>query len=182
MNGRRGQIGDVNGQTGTRVIRWHRGHRAAWEDRLLAAGTRPDCLSGQMFRWCECEGGSDGPGELSYALWEHGGRARRPPDGPDGLGARGAKFPGSGKGLRLNPFTTRTLQNMRTVAVGTVQPPPRASPWVPEVMAGLPGTAVMSSTIVSADSERVCAIGTDFCRREGSRPTSSEMTLTNGKP
>jgi len=86
MNGRRGQIGDVNGQTGTRVIRWHRGHRAAWEDRLLAAGTRPDCLSGQMFRWCECEGGSDGPGELSYALWGHGGRARRPPDGPDGLG------------------------------------------------------------------------------------------------
>ena len=82
----------------------------------------------------------------------------------------------------INPFTTRTLQNMRTVAVGTVQPPPRASPWVPEVMAGLPGTAVMSSTIVSADSERVCAIGTDFCRREGSRPTSSEMTLTNGKP
>ena len=93
MNGRRGQIGDVNGQTGTRVIRWHRGHRAAWEDRLLAAGTRPDCLSGQMFRWCECEGGSDGPGELSYALWGHGGRARRPPDGPDGLGARGAKSP-----------------------------------------------------------------------------------------
>ena len=72
MNGQRGQIGDVNGQTGTRVIRWHRGHRAAWEDRLLAAGTRPDCLSGQMFRWCECEGVSDGPGELSYALWGHG--------------------------------------------------------------------------------------------------------------
>jgi len=90
---RRGQIGDVNGQTGTRVIRWHRGHRAAWEDRLLAAGTRPDCLSGQMFRWCECEGGSDGPGELSYALWGHGGRARRPPDGPDGLGARAAQSP-----------------------------------------------------------------------------------------
>ena len=98
MNGRRGQIGDVNGQTGTRVIRWHRGHRAAWEDRLLAAGTRPDCLSGKIIRWCECEGGSDGPGELSYTLWGHGARARRPPDGPDGLGARDAKSPGGVRG------------------------------------------------------------------------------------
>ena len=46
------RIGDVNGQTGTRVIpfRWHRGHSAAWEDRLLADGTRPDCLSGQRYR------------------------------------------------------------------------------------------------------------------------------------
>ena len=48
--------------------------------------------------WCECEGGSDGPGELSYALWGHGGRARRPPDGPDGLGARDAKSPGEERG------------------------------------------------------------------------------------
>ena len=108
MNGRRGQIGDVNGQAGTRVIRWHRGHRAAWEDRLLAAGTRPDCLSGQMFRWCECEGGSDGPGELSYALWGHGGRARRPPDGPDGLGARGAKSPVRVRGF--NPFPSHVTE------------------------------------------------------------------------
>ena len=37
-------------------------------------------------RWWECEGCSYGAGELSYALWGHGGRPRRPPDGPDGLG------------------------------------------------------------------------------------------------
>ena len=47
---------------------------------------------------CECEGGSGGPGELSYALWGHGGRARRPPDGPDGLGARDAKSPARVRG------------------------------------------------------------------------------------
>ena len=30
--------------------------------------------------------GKMGPREPSYALWGHGGRPRRPPDGPDGLG------------------------------------------------------------------------------------------------
>ena len=44
-------------------------------------------------RWWECEGASDGPGEPSYALWGHGGRPRRPPDGPDGLGRATRKFP-----------------------------------------------------------------------------------------
>ena len=44
-------------------------------------------------RWWECEGASDGAGELFYALWGHGGRARRPPDGPDGLGRATRKFP-----------------------------------------------------------------------------------------
>ena len=41
--------------------------------------------------WCmDC----GGPGELSYALWGHGGRARRPPDGPDGLGRTTRRSPG----------------------------------------------------------------------------------------
>ena len=94
MNGRRGQIGDVNGQTGTRVIRWHRGHRPAWEDRAFwRPGLAPTAFLGKCSAGVNVKGGSDGPGELSYALWGHGGRARRPPDGPDGLGARAAKSP-----------------------------------------------------------------------------------------
>ena len=65
-----------------------------------------------MFRWCECEGGSDGPGELSYALWGHGGRAQRPPDGPDGLGARATQSPERGKGRYTTgaaPYGSRGL-------------------------------------------------------------------------
>ena len=49
-------------------------------------------------RWWECEGPSYGAGELSYALWGHRGRARRPPDGPDGLGRATRKFPAEERG------------------------------------------------------------------------------------
>ena len=64
-------------------------------------------LVSDKVRWWDCEGGSDGPQELSYALWGHGGRGRRPKDGPEDLGRRPAaaratleraerKRPGSG--------------------------------------------------------------------------------------
>ena len=45
-----------------------------------------------LVRWWECEGWSYGAGELSYALWDPRWRPRRPMDGPDGLGARDARW------------------------------------------------------------------------------------------
>ena len=66
-----------------------------------------------MFCWCECEGGSDGPGELSYALWGHGGRARRPPDGPYGLGARDAKSPAEEMGLTVSVRAKKEMLTMK---------------------------------------------------------------------
>ena len=60
-------------------------------------------------RWWECEGASDGPGEPSYALWGHGGRPRRPPDGPDGL-ERATRRSRCGKRVKLaHHFHCRTF-------------------------------------------------------------------------
>ena len=44
MNGRRGQRGDVIGQTGTMVLRWCRRERAPSEDRLLEGKKCDSCL------------------------------------------------------------------------------------------------------------------------------------------
>ena len=52
-------------------------------------------------------------GELSYALWGHGERSRRSPDGPDGLGARGRKIPGAGKGFESIEVSSRTYTSVR---------------------------------------------------------------------
>ena len=52
MNGRRGQRGDVIGQTGTRVRRWCRRYRAPSGDRLLRPRRARTCLSGYSKGCC----------------------------------------------------------------------------------------------------------------------------------
>ena len=44
INGRRGQRGDVIGQTGTMVLRWCRRERPHREDRVLQGGKCDSCL------------------------------------------------------------------------------------------------------------------------------------------
>ena len=51
----------------------------------------------------------------------------------------------------FNPFPPPGISTPRPLAVAAVQRPPRAPPWVPEVVPRLPWAALMSSTIASAE-------------------------------
>ena len=53
--------------------------------------------------------------------------------------------------LILTPFLPPGISAPRPLAVRAVQRPPRAPPWVPEVVPRLPWAALMSSTIASAE-------------------------------
>ena len=87
--------GDVVGQTGTMVLRSTMVQTSARErapSRSVAVSQRTAFWQGKSatvalllfsdkVRWWDCEGGSDGPRELPYALWGHGGQPRMPKDG-----------------------------------------------------------------------------------------------------
>ena len=100
--------------------------------------------------------------ELSYALWDHGGRRTRPTDGPDGIGAR-ARNPRHGKGVKT--YTTRIPPAVYGQAV-THTAPSRAG-MVQTLLCQPPEpqsrpTTVDSMSSRAGDKQRVTL--TDFAR------------------